>query len=120
MLEMLCVWESTRCGTIMDGGRRGRMYRLGAAFLYSQEPGAIVKGRGSPSRKPPRVQASCRFLFRQPLPVAFAHMVTRSTCLPALSPGPKQEERQGTMTEGKFQLILFLLIWNSLSWNPTL
>ena len=112
-LEMPCVWENTHCSIIMDGGRQGRMYWLYVAFLYSQEPGCIVKGRGNHSRKTPRVPASCHFLFHQPLPVAFVHMVTRSTCLQALSPSPKQEERQGKMT-------FFLLIWNSLFWNPTL
>ena len=91
-LEMLCVWENIHCSIIMDGGR---MYWLYVAFLSSQEPGCIVKGRGNHSRKTPRVQAFCHFLFHQPSPVAFVHMVTRSTCLQALSPSPKQEERQG-------------------------
>ena len=85
---MLCVWENTHCSIIMDGGRR-RTYQLDVAFLYSQEPGGMVKGWGSHPRKPPGVPASCHFLFHQPLPEAFVHMVTRSTCLQAVSPSPK-------------------------------
>ena len=118
-LEMLCVWENTHCSIIMDGGR-WRTYQLDVAFLYSQEPGGMVKGWGSHPRKPPGVPASCHFLFHQPLPAAFVHMVTRSTCLQAVSPSPKPGKRQGKMTEGKFQLTFFLLFWNSFSWNPTL
>lgn len=104
----------------MDGRRQGRMHWLEVASSYSQESGGTVKVWDSHSRKPPRVQAPCHFLFHQPLPVAFVHVITRSTCLQAPSPSPKQEEREGEMTEGKFQLTFPLFIWETVAFLEVL